>query len=98
MGVTASTLTATARFAEMAGTSVIPFILYRRDDGLGYEGIFMPPLENYPSDNAEQDAIRVNNIIEAAIRAHPEQYLWQYKRFKTRPPGEEKIYKKEMLK
>ncbi len=94
MGVLAATVTATARFAQMTDTPVIPCFFYRRDDGQGYEGTFLPPLENYPSGNAEQDALRINQLIDEAIRAHPEQYLWQYKRFKTRPPGEEKIYKK----
>jgi KDO2-lipid IV(A) lauroyltransferase len=33
-----------------------------------------------------------NEFLEAAIRKYPEQYLWQHRRYKTRPPGEEKIY------
>ena len=94
MGVPAATVTATARFAQMTDTPVIPCFFYRRDDGNGYEGTFLPPLENYPSGDAEYDALRINQCIDEAIRAHPEQYLWQYKRFKTRPPGEEKIYLK----
>lgn len=96
MGVKAATVTAPARFAEMTNALVIPCFFYRRDDGKGYVGEFQPPIENYPTGDAEQDAIRMNQLIDEAIRAHPEQYLWQYKRFKTRPPGEEKIYKKEL--
>jgi KDO2-lipid IV(A) lauroyltransferase len=30
--------------------------------------------------------------VEAAIRTLPAQYLWAYKRFKTRPPGAPKLY------
>lgn len=94
MGVPAATVTATARFAQITNTPVIPCFFYRRDDGQGYEGTFLPPLENYPSGDEYQDALRINQCIDEAIHAHPEQYLWQYKRFKTRPVGEEKIYQK----
>jgi len=33
-----------------------------------------------------------NQFLEEAIRKYPEQYLWQHRRYKTRPEGEEKIY------
>jgi len=31
-------------------------------------------------------------VIEKQVRAHPEQYMWNMKRFKKRPPGEAKWY------
>jgi KDO2-lipid IV(A) lauroyltransferase len=34
----------------------------------------------------------MNREIEAAVREMPEQYFWLHKRFKTRPPGEPKLY------
>ncbi len=33
----------------------------------------------------EKDITYINQLVEDAIRKKPEQYLWQYKRFKTRP-------------
>lgn len=40
-----------------------------------------------------QDTMKyVNESIEAVIREYPEQYLWSYKRFRTRPAGEEEFY------
>lgn len=36
---------------------------------------------------------RLNAVIEAAVRERPEQYLWQYKRFRTRPAGEPERYR-----
>ncbi len=35
----------------------------------------------------------MNRAIEASVRECPEQYLWSYKRFRTRPPGEEELYR-----
>ncbi len=54
--------------------------------------ICRPPIENIPSGDLTKDATRLNASIEEGIRARPEQYIWQYKRFKTRPAGEARIY------
>ena len=40
----------------------------------------------------EASVAALNAAVERAIRRRPEQYLWAYKRFKTRPPGEPKFY------
>ena len=40
----------------------------------------------------EKDARRMNKKIEKAIRQYPEQYIWGYRRFKTRPPGSPSLY------
>ena len=60
--------------------------------GRGYRVRFMPPLDNFPSDDALADTAALNRWIEAQIRANPAQYLWVHKRFKTRPAGEASLY------
>jgi KDO2-lipid IV(A) lauroyltransferase len=92
-GIQAASVTATTRFTKLSQASSIPVSFYRREDGSGYDIIFQPPLTNYPSDNLMADTARINQALEDAIRKRPEQYLWSYKRFKTRPPGEARIYK-----
>lgn len=91
-GIPATTLTATARIVEFAGATVIPFFPYRLEGGKGYTLVLGKPLENFPSGDEAADAARVNQIIEAAARMAPEQYLWVHKRFRIRPPGEKKLY------
>lgn len=91
-GVQASTLTATSRFAKMTGAAIIPAFFYRNKNNDGYDIVLKPSLNNFPSEDLITDAARVNQVFEQAIRIAPEQYLWQYKRFKTRPPGEKKLY------
>lgn len=91
-GVPATTLTATARIVEFAGATVIPFFPYRLEGGKGYKLVLGKPLENFPAGDDLADATRVNLLIEAAVRLAPEQYLWVHKRFRIRPPGEEKLY------
>ncbi len=90
--IPAATITATSRLAQLSQAQVIPTFPFRRQDGTGYDIYMHAPLTHYPSGDSEQDARRLNQIIETAIEQAPEQYLWQYKRFKTRPLGEKRFY------
>jgi len=92
-GVPAATVTATSKFARMGRAQVIPFTQQRLPDGQGYRLVIHPPLADFPTDSEEADCLRVNQWIEQAISACPEQYLWAHRRFKTRPEGEPKLYK-----
>ncbi|SED60133.1 lipid A biosynthesis lauroyl acyltransferase [Pseudomonas anguilliseptica] len=94
-GVPAATVTATSKFARMGRAQVIPFTQQRLLDGQGYRLVIHPPLADFPTDSEEADCLRVNQWIEQAISACPEQYLWAHRRFKTRPEGEPKLYKKK---
>ncbi len=94
-GVSAATITATARIAGASGCRVVPFSHFRRTDGIGYDIYFQPALEGFPSGDEIADATRVNRIIEDQIRRHPDQYLWMHRRFKTRPdPQEGDLYRR----
>jgi KDO2-lipid IV(A) lauroyltransferase len=91
-GVPAATITATHHLARLSNALVIPFYHRRLPGDAGYAMRLGAPLEDFPSDDAARDTERVNAQIEQMAREAPEQYLWVHKRFKTRPPGEPKIY------
>lgn len=91
-GVTAATVTATAKFAKAGNAKVIPFIQTRLPGAQGYELVIYPALEGFPCGDEVLDATRINRFIEDRIREQPEQYLWAHRRFKTRPPGQPKLY------
>ena len=93
-GVQAATITATARVAKIAKSPVLPYFLYRREDGKGYSAKIYPPLTHFPTGDEHRDAAFINQIIEQAVLKSPEQYLWQHRRFKTRPIGEPPFYEK----
>ena len=86
-GVEAATITATSRCASFNDSAVVFFSHYRNADDSGYHLDFSEPLSDYPCGDENEDAQRINDIIETAIRKHPEQYLWLHKRFKTQAQG-----------
>lgn len=86
-GVPAATITATSRFAAANNSVVLFFSHFRTNNNTGYHLRISPPIDNYPSGDEKADAIKINGLIEAAIRKHPDQYLWMHKRFKTQAAG-----------
>ncbi len=85
--VPAASVTGTSRFIKRSGAAVVPGFYYRHLATKQYSLNFFPALENFPSEDDVQDATRVNQIIEQAILKAPTQYMWQHRRFKTRPEG-----------
>lgn len=90
-GVPAITNTSTGKIAEMTGASVVPFFA-RRETDCSYTLTILPPLENFPTTSATDDAIRINQLIEKYVRLAPEQYFWVHKRFKARGPDYPQVY------
>jgi KDO2-lipid IV(A) lauroyltransferase len=91
-GVPAATLLAPSRMARALDMVVQPVLAEMLPGGRGYRVHFMPPWDDFPSDDPLADTARMNRWIEQEIRRNPAQYLWVHKRFKTRPPGEPSVY------
>lgn len=90
-GVQAATIPALSRIVRLTGACVVPCIAHMRPNG--YEVEVMPPWENFPGESVEADTLFMNRFIESQVLRMPEQYFWLHKRFKTRPPGEQRFYK-----
>lgn len=92
-GVPAATLLAPARMARSMQLTVQPVLTLMLPDGRGYVVEFLPPWADWPAADEDEVATRrLNAWIEQQVIAHPAQYLWVHRRFKTRPPGEPSIY------
>ncbi|NJD34987.1 MAG: lipid A biosynthesis acyltransferase [Betaproteobacteria bacterium] len=89
-GVPAATTTGMSRLAKATGATVLPVIT--RMVGKGYVVSIGEPWQDYPTDDAEADARRMNAFLETEVMKSPEQYYWLHKRFKTRPLGEKGVY------
>ena len=91
-GVSAATITGTARLAKFRDSPVV--VLSQHRDIAAHEWLirFEAVPENFPTGDSCYDAQVINDALETAIRRTPEQYLWLHRRFKTRPPGQPKLY------
>ncbi len=91
-GVTASTMTLVPRLIDKTGAALVYGYAERLPDGKGYHIHFLPEDSDFKNLDLKGAATLVNQGVERCVRQLPEQYLWAYKRFKTRPEGEERIY------
>ena len=93
-GVPTATITGLSRLARITGATVIPVIT--RMEGRGWQTHYVArvgePWAAFPGADEEADARRLNAFIESEVQRSPEQYYWLHKRFKTRPPGEARLY------
>lgn len=89
-GIQTMTVSKTPEFIKITNARVLPVIFGREKDGYHIE--LQPPID-YPSGDVVQDATTLNQWMEKNILKYPTQYLWQHRRFKSRPEGEPSIYK-----
>lgn len=97
-GIQTASVAGVSKLAELGRAKVVMVLLYRKPDYSGYEVRMSTPLENYPSGDVLNDVTEINGLMESAICQHPTQYLWQYRRFETRPEGEANFYPKRKSK
>ena len=95
-GVPAATTFVVAKLAVRTNTPLIPFFAPWSEEKGKYLLIVEPPILAECTGDEEADVRRVTEEVtrrlENQIRQYPGQWLWIHKRWKTRPPGEPKIY------
>ncbi len=90
-GIPAATISGLPRLARLADAVVLPCVARLRPEG-GCVLQIGAAWDNFPGADVEGDVARMNAWLEGVIRTMPEQYYWVHRRFKTRPPGEPKLY------
>jgi Kdo2-lipid IVA lauroyltransferase/acyltransferase len=79
-----------AKIAYRSGAVAIPgFALWDDKEGR-YVLRFYPPVPM--TGDIARDTEALQRHLESVIRAHPEQWLWIHRRWKTRPAGEPSLY------
>lgn len=86
-GVPALTMTLVGDLVRRYG-SVVLFGWMERMAGGKFRGHLLPAPEGLDAQNKTEAATRLNLGVENVVRACPSQYLWAYKRFRSRPAEE----------
>lgn len=95
-GVPAATTFVVAKLALRTKTPLVPFFAPWSEEKGKYLLIAGPPI--FPECTGDEEAdvrrltVEITQHLENQIRRFPGQWLWIHKRWKTRPPGEPKIY------
>lgn len=79
-GLRAATSTAAARLALKYDAPLVPAYGLRRADGVHFDVVIDAPVA---PDTPEAMSQRLNDSLEAMIRAHPGQWLWTHRRWKA---------------
>lgn len=91
-GIETYTITLPSRLAISTGAVVMVIVAERLPWGGGFRISCRRATNAIRNEPVEASVAAMNREIEAMIREIPAQYVWSYKRFKTRPPGVAKRY------
>jgi KDO2-lipid IV(A) lauroyltransferase len=89
-GVAACTDAGFAKLAARSGAPVIPGFALWSEKERRYVLRFYPSVPI--TGDAARDTARLQATLEEIVRAHPGEWLWIHRRWKTRPPGEKPLY------
>ena len=92
----ACTTPSLARFAIASGLPVVGAFMVRQDHSTHHRIVIAPPL-NVVREGNREEAIRettqrASRVLEDMIRQYPDHWNWIHRRWKTRPPGEQRFY------
>ena len=87
-----ATLNTVGRLAKITDAVVIPGICRLVPETGYYVTTLLPPLDHFPTGDQVRDASTMNEAMEKLIHEAPEQYLWTFRWFQTRPGEMENPY------
>lgn len=94
-GITTNTPVLPVRLAQKTGATIILAYAERLPRGQGYNLNFEAVSDNLYNEDLAQATTAMNRELEDLIRKKPQQYWWGYSRFRQRPEGEAKLYRKD---
>ena len=92
MGVNTFSPKLVTRLIGKTGGKVVAGFARRLPDAEGFDIVFIDADAGIYSTNEVEAVTAMNRTVEKLVAMAPEQYQWEYKRFKTRPEGEKRFY------
>lgn len=89
-GQQALTMTLIHKLIDRTGCTAV-MVHAQRVKG-GFKMVFEKPDSDIYAKDEQQSAAALNRSVETCVNHCPEQYQWEYKRFRKQPEGEEKVY------
>lgn len=90
-GIPAYTMTLAHQLALKTNAKVFVGSAFQVQGGFSVK--IVPVAEAFYNEDEVVSATSLNQTIESLIRLYPEQYQWEYKRFKLQPEEQESLYK-----
>jgi len=95
-GIEAKTAVLIPRLIEKTQATVILGYALRHPSGQGFHIHFRPAFSIISEGDLCATTTKLNHHIESCISAFPEQYIWSYRRFRSRPEGAVSFYHKNL--
>lgn len=92
-GMEVMTMTLVGKLVQKTGANVLVTYAQRLPNGEGFKILVTPAEPGIGADDAVAGATALNQSVEKVVRMAPEQYQWEYKRMRHRPPGNPNPYK-----
>lgn len=89
----ANTMTLLAKFAHKTGSQVLFCFAKRLPNGAGWHLHYLPPTQGVDDRDKAIATKALTTSVERCVLECPEQYMWNYKRFRLCPDGSRRNYK-----
>ena len=96
-GMDVMTMTLVGKLVQKTGANVLVTYAERLPNGEGFKILVTPAEPGIGADDTVAGATALNQSVEKVVRMAPEQYQWEYKRMRHRPPGNPNPYKPEQI-
>jgi len=91
-GVPKATIPVLGRLTKACNAVVLPCVSCYDPKIKKYRIKMLPALQDFPKGDDEADSAAMNRAIEKTVLECPDQYLWTFRYFQTRPEGEAPVY------
>jgi KDO2-lipid IV(A) lauroyltransferase len=92
-GMDVMTMTLVGKLVQKTGANVLVTYAERLPNGEGFKILVTRAEPGIGAEDTVAGATALNQSVEKVVRMAPEQYQWEYKRMRHRPPGNPNPYK-----